>query len=1022
MSGGQQANFGQGAVNVLGDETEGTMVGSSSTASPGSFGKSVFMRLRSKKIIDSATSRTLTGSALSGVQGAFGKTRTMAVTGSVSNSQSGSVTASSQAQQQLDSSSYLQFGEKLKYGTGSGGAFVPPDSPNLARQNRLFTNASVEPNSLPWWWKNASGTARATGPNWWDANGTVQGTVPFASATINANVPGQAVVWSGSGMAALIQKIMDEGIAGITISVLSGTGTQFCTKDHSTPSLRPQFNIVTNLGTYNVGAIRDSTLSSSSDPTWGFDQTMAAPYLIKPNLSTVQGTVSSATMTLFTSTSTQTIPATYRLFALKTDPIITDPANQLGGVEYGLAAQCENDLQLPTKFPSQVLFYPSFASQAACEAAGWTEMDFANGDPDLDSFQHVKEYGLNLMRIKSRYPGHPFSDGSTLVSWRWPVPGGRKEAYVRFLFRLSQAARNYINEIGVKMPGFEGTFNGAQTLRMSYRSEHMPPSDANPHIYALARHAYDAENPQSGGFAENRPFGNACILAGNDFANIYSFEFRVKMNTLSGGVWQADGIDEAWVNGVKVYSDITRKIIDLVAGFGGDDTIASFFLNYYHGGSGNTPTGIFTADLGGVCVATQYIGPPPVQSLERDINGNSWATTWNASNQRTDMQYSNAHQHTDGRQLEFAMALHSRSAGDNTSVRWADFSSTSAPTGGYLWASNDPLIAEHDNFATAYLPWKGWVALFGRNGASFVGALISGQKIISIDGTPSAIFRNVEAANADPDGNITDYVDVVYPSGAGLTAIAVDDKWHNTNYNPACWVNPTGTMTGWWGGGYGSSFPGSGNGSVFKLLDDNPNYPGSSTKPLRLRVFRPTGKPSPMLTRHMVQIGDWLYWGGGMVNADGSSTLYANDTAKFANSGSFYRIKVSDLANLVFTQEQITSAPVITPYPNLPAADNNIRYNLLCADTTRKWLIYGNVNGFYRYKVPDDDGNDGTWEGPITFGMTSNQWASTISEGGVDLSSSPNWHGLIGTHRSDLNQTFFRYNLSKRWNRIRWTN
>jgi hypothetical protein len=375
-----------------------------------------------------------------------------------------------------------------------------------------------------------------------------------------------------------------------------------------------------------------------------------------------------------------------------------------------------------------------------------------------------------------------------------------------------------------------------------------------------------------------------------------------------------------------------------------------------------------------------------------------------------DMQYSNAHQHTDGRQLEFSMALHSRSPGDNTGVRWANFTVDQAPTGGYLWSNTDTLISEHDNFPTAYLPWKGWVALFGRNDAEDVGALVSGQKIISIDGTPSAIFRNVEAAGTG--GHITDIVDVTYPTGAGLTVVAPDDKYHNSNYNPACWVNPTGTITGWWGGGYGSSFP-STTGSVFKLLDSNPNYP-ASPKQLRLRVFRPTGKPSPLLMRHMVQIGNWLYWGGAFLNNDGG-----NATMTKTNNGNFYRIYVPDLANNVFTQEAITPASNVTLYPNMPNIDNNVRYNLLCADTTRKWLIYMNINGVHRYTVPDDDGSDGTWE-TFTFGMTADQWASTISEGAVDAVSGANWHGLIGTHRSDIRQTFFRYNNSKRWNRIKW--
>ena len=51
--------------------------------------------------------------------------------------------------------------------------------------------------------------------------------------------------------------------------------------------------------------------------------------------------------------------------------------------------------------------------------------------------------------------------------------------------------------------------------------------------------------------------------------------------------------------------------------------------------------------------------------------------------------------------------------------------------------------------------------------------------------------------------------------------------------------------------------------------------------------------------------------------------------------------------------------------------------------------------------------------------MTSNEWAEILSDGNVI--SRANWHGFVGTHRSDLGQTFFRYNLSKKWNRIRWS-
>ncbi len=900
----------------------------------------------------------------------------------------------------LTASPYLQFGEKLKYGTGVGGAFVPSDEPTTSRQNTVFASAgNREPGSTEWFWANTNG-------DWWDSAGTVQGTSAFATATISQNIAGQAVTWSGAGMVALIQKLLNERTAGIiirTVPIGTKTGSQFCTKDNSDPALRPAFHIVTDQGTYDVGALRDIGLVAQSDPNTGFNATMAEPYLVIPDLTTVLGTVQSASMTLHTAASSQSIPCDYALFALKTDPLITDPVNQLGNVEYGLAATKENDLQLASD--PAVLFYPSFANQAACEAAGWTNVDFAAGKPDLDSFQHVKEYGFNLMRIKSRYPGHPFSDGQTIISWRWPFPNTTTlEAYVRFLFRLSPEARDFINEGGVKLPGFEGGFNASQTTRFSYRAEHMSPSDANPHIYPLYRHAYDATHPQTlFSFASNRPLGNASVLAGTEFKNIYSFEFRVKLNTLSGGVWQSDGIDEAWINGVKVYSDLARKIIDLVADYGAN-YISNFFLNYFHGGQGNTPTGVFTADFGGIAVATQYIGPPPAQSLERDINANSWTNIWNPTlfptgtnpggGQRVDMQYSNCYQMPNGRQLEFNMAQHARDPGDNVGVRYVDYTSDAAPTGGYLHDNNDTNIAETDNLTTHYIESEGLVYYGGSADNVAYGY---GGKVIDID-TDTVIWANVANGPTDPFYTGTMHEIVTVGGGLGVGQ-------YRSVYNAAHMVNPDSgdSFSIDVGGGYFNNFP-NGGPSVFRVLDRT-----SATKFFKLRVIRGLGLPTPTHMRHAVRIGNWLYWGGGGINFDNGSSDLTQDHR-------FFRVYIPDLVNSsIVTQEEITSRPALTSHVGL-AQEQRIRFSLCCADKVRKRLYHLNLDGVFVYQVPDDDGNDGVWKGPFTFGIA--DWAETLSEGKV--SGTSQWHGFIGSHRADLNQTFFRYNESKRFNRIRW--
>jgi hypothetical protein len=494
-------------------------------------------------------------------------------------------------------------------------------------------------------------------------------------------------------------------------------------------------------------------------------------------------------------------------------------------------------------------------------------------------------------------------------------------------------------------------------------------------------------------------------------------EIHLKLNSSST---VSDGIREVWFDDKKIIEHLNCK----THSYTGANAIEVDYLHnqIFHGGVSWTPSSIIWARTTGWVAANRRIGKPNLVQplLVRNLNHASWATSvlwtgsWNSGSQRTDMQYSNAHQHTDGRQLEFSRGQDSTPAGDNTGVRWAEFDSHSPPSMDYYWSNSDTNIIETDNFPTAYLPWKGWVALFGSVTAA---SPRLGQKIIDIDSaTPAAIFRN----NDGSGDTITDYMDVTFPTGTGLTAITPDDKYHSGNYNPACWVNPSGTMTGWYGGGQSNSYP-NGTGSVFKLLDDNPNYPATSTKPLRLRVFRPTGAMSPTHMRHMVQIGNWLYWGGGYINPDTGTVVEAT---KLSRTADFFRIYVPDLDNNVFTQEQITSATAITLHPNLANVDNNVRYNLLCADQTRKWLIYMNINGVHRYKVPADDGADGTWE-TFTFGMTSTEWADTISGG--QTSAGVNWHGLIGTHRADLGKngmTFFRYNSltnAKMWNRIEWS-
>ncbi|PYU20749.1 MAG: hypothetical protein DMG32_21785, partial [Acidobacteria bacterium] len=272
------------------------------------------------------------------------------------------------------------------------------------------------------------------------------------------------------------------------------------------------------------------------------------------------------------------------------------------------------------------------------------------------------------------------------------------------------------------------------------------------------------------------------------------------------------------------------------------------------------------------------ITPP---TFEFNINGGAWPG-WPDST-RVDMEYSNAHQHTNGRQLETAWAQDYRAPGDHTSVRWTDFASAGAPTQGYYWPENDNQLYETDNMPSLYMPWKQWIALWNL-------------KVIDVGANPpAALLRYATAADcaaayAVPTGlDMSLVFDVILGPGALASYV-------NSNYNPACLVNPDGNFTCWFGGGYYYNYL-AGNPPAMHLIDDNPNYPATSSRPLRLRAWTYAG-PSPNSERHAVKIGDWIYWGGGGVSDD------------FTRGKEFYRVYVPDLVNSQkVTQERIADAP-----------------------------------------------------------------------------------------------------------------
>jgi hypothetical protein len=338
------------------------------------------------------------------------------------------------------------------------------------------------------------------------------------------NVPNGPTHWAMTvsppigpwNVTALVQKLManlPDSNTGFMLTVAAGEAAPgFTDRTTATP---PVLAVTTTTGSFSPPCLVSCAGIGASGQTQGptnATTTRISPIgsgaaFLKFDLSAVTGTVTNAILSV--TINSAPVPQSYTASVdyLNMPRLIWDPARQLGGVVQGIAATVtHSDLDLASH-PS-VKFYPSFASQAACEAAGWNNLNFAGGFPIAPQFITWPDTGIPAMRFSTQYPGYP-SDGSTILSWYWNLAAGITEMYCRYLMKIDVDAYLGINELGVKLPGFEGG-------NMSYRMEHLDQSPSNQQAYGYFLHAYDAAHSYAQyGVAENRPMTpGACLVGG----------------------------------------------------------------------------------------------------------------------------------------------------------------------------------------------------------------------------------------------------------------------------------------------------------------------------------------------------------------------------------------------------------------------------------------------------------------------------------------------------------------------------
>jgi hypothetical protein len=447
------------------------------------------------------------------------------------------------------------------------------------------------------------------GGDWRDREDVAQGANHYATAS--ANGVGDIVV----DVTSLVARLRARN-TGIYLRYLAGNAW-LASKAHAT-ARGPRLHVVTSEGEFDPACVADTYLSASTVTPLGAEPGMQSPALLKFDLSSVSGALSSATLTL----AVTYLYAPCRIAIDYLDcPAVAIP-NRVNAVE-GIAAKVARDRDL-ANHPG-VLLYDDLVS------ADYVRTNFQGIAPGKDATEPAgcptevidwPQYGLKALRCWRDPPA------SRLISWHhWAEPkqnpskrwqrdfgDGWEHLFCRYLLEIGEDVFLYMTEAGMKIPGMAGTYNwstsGARTLpeprsdgTWEARLWHSGVSKAHPHVYGTMVYLYAAEHPlsiHSGQGTTANPM-RGLLKAGQ----VISIEQEVKVNTFTNGAPNRDGVIRVWFDGVLVFerTDVYLRKYENVR-------IQSIpWVDIYHGGMG-IPSGPFHYDIGGICVATEYIGPP----------------------------------------------------------------------------------------------------------------------------------------------------------------------------------------------------------------------------------------------------------------------------------------------------------------------------------------------------------------------------------------------------------------------------
>ncbi len=469
--------------------------------------------------------------------------------------------------------------------------------------------------------------------DWRDLAGTANGTVPYGSSATITGLGRYTV-----SVTALVQRWRANGLnRGFYLMAKANPWPLiFGGRTAANASERPTLVVVTTTGTFTLAARANahwfnSSVSVVSSSARFEVRAGQGPAILQFDLSSVTGTVSSATLGFSLTAFTQT-GAVIDVF--EADPPTLISPETVTTPQLGLAAGVTSFVQLGSQ--SGVLFNDDMASPGPFDQIG------------PNTWAVAPTRSLNAARGTTLARGTVPNGRLDGVSVRIDTTRGtgaqgtpdvvRPELYARYRFLMENtfgglADRVKIPAIGSQFGwwnansggywqsttgngGWRGTglkvwnvtqgkweYQGHSTrLVTGYRASDV---SAYAEYMSVAVYAYNLD--QVGAFPDQEVMTNVVLRRGVE----YTVDLRLKQNSMSGAqdvngnyaTANADGVFEVWFNGYKAWSRSTyrwRRHAD----FG----VQGFWLDVYHGGTAATRHDMHF-QVNEVTVATAYIGP-----------------------------------------------------------------------------------------------------------------------------------------------------------------------------------------------------------------------------------------------------------------------------------------------------------------------------------------------------------------------------------------------------------------------------